>query len=198
MDKVSRLVLTLAISLALALLVACQQTADAEAEVVPAETVAVEAMAGVLSWQTQYDLGMKYLSEGNYEEAVIAFTAAIELEPKKADAYLGMADVYIAQNNFDAAIAILEQGLAEMDDEALQARLDELNEGNVSDFWGNVRKVSTYDGSGLLIRYEEYEYIDGKKSMITCYDGDGIQIGQGNLLYDANGNTLQTYIYAPG
>ena len=28
-------------------------------------------------WQEQYDLGMKYLSELNYEEAVAAFTEAI-------------------------------------------------------------------------------------------------------------------------
>ena len=26
-------------------------------------------------WQEQYDLGVRYLSEGNYEEAIIAFTA---------------------------------------------------------------------------------------------------------------------------
>ena len=35
-------------------------------------------------WQTQYDLGVRYLSEGNYEEAIIAFTAAIEIEPKQS------------------------------------------------------------------------------------------------------------------
>ena len=29
------------------------------------------------TWQEQYDLGIRYLSEGNYEEAIIAFTAAI-------------------------------------------------------------------------------------------------------------------------
>ena len=35
------------------------------------------------SWQEQYDLGVRYLSEGNYEEAVIAFTAAIEIDPNR-------------------------------------------------------------------------------------------------------------------
>ena len=34
------------------------------------------------TWQEQYDLGVRYLSEGNYEEAIIAFTAAIEIDPK--------------------------------------------------------------------------------------------------------------------
>ena len=32
------------------------------------------------TWQEQYDLGVRYLSEGNYEEAIIAFTAAIEID----------------------------------------------------------------------------------------------------------------------
>ena len=31
-------------------------------------------------WQEQYDLGMKYLLDGEYEEAVLAFTVAIEIE----------------------------------------------------------------------------------------------------------------------
>ncbi|MFR4014766.1 MAG: tetratricopeptide repeat protein, partial [Oscillospiraceae bacterium] len=38
-------------------------------------------------WQTQYDLGVRYLSEGNYEEAILAFEAAIKIDPKNADAY---------------------------------------------------------------------------------------------------------------
>ena len=43
-------------------------------------------------WQEQYDLGVRYLSEGNYEEAVIAFTAAIEIDPNQVDAYRRLAD----------------------------------------------------------------------------------------------------------
>ena len=36
------------------------------------------------TWQEQYDLGVRYLTEGNYEEAIIAFTAAIEIDPNRA------------------------------------------------------------------------------------------------------------------
>ena len=46
-------------------------------------------------WQEQYDLGVRYLSEGNYEEAVIAFTAAIEIDPKRPEAFLGRGSAYI-------------------------------------------------------------------------------------------------------
>lgn len=43
------------------------------------------------SWQEQYDLGVRYLSDGNYEEAIIAFTAAIEIDSKRPEAYSGLA-----------------------------------------------------------------------------------------------------------
>lgn len=84
----------LLISLCLTLsLCACGQKADA-------------------TWQEQYDLGVRYLSEGNYEEAVLAFTAAIEIEPKRAESYLGLADAYIAVGDMDAARKALEDGFA--------------------------------------------------------------------------------------
>lgn len=47
------------------------------------------------TWQEEYDLGIRYLSEGNYEEAVIAFTAAIEIDPKQVPAYIGRGDAYV-------------------------------------------------------------------------------------------------------
>lgn len=46
------------------------------------------------TWQEQYDLGVRYLSEGNYEEAIIAFTVAIEIDPNRAEAYVGRGDTY--------------------------------------------------------------------------------------------------------
>ena len=45
-------------------------------------------------WQAKYDLGVRYLSEGKYEEAILAFTAAIEIDPKRAEAFLGRGDTY--------------------------------------------------------------------------------------------------------
>ena len=37
-----------------------------------------------LDWQGQYDLGIRLLGEGKYEEAIIAFTAAIEIAPSRS------------------------------------------------------------------------------------------------------------------
>ena len=43
------------------------------------------------------DLGDKYLTEANYEEAIIAFTKAMEIDPKQAAAYEKRAEVYTAR-----------------------------------------------------------------------------------------------------
>lgn len=75
------------------------------------------------SWQEQYDLGIRYLSEGNYEEAIIAFTTAIEIDPKQSLPYIGRGDAYIgsgenaqnltaAQADYEAAIELDETNAA--------------------------------------------------------------------------------------
>ena len=79
------------------------------------------------TWQEQYDLGVRYLSDGNYEEAIIAFTAAIEIDPKRPEAYLGLVGAYIGTGNLDAARKALEDGLAATGDPEIQTKLDELS-----------------------------------------------------------------------
>ena len=68
------------------------------------------ACAKAPTWQEQYDLGVRYLSEGNYQEAIIAFTAAIEIDPKQADAYLGLFDAYVAVSDYEGAQATIVSG----------------------------------------------------------------------------------------
>lgn len=53
---------------------------------------------GKTNWQAQYDLGQRYLSQGHYNQAVIAFTAAIELDMRRPEAYAGRAHAYLARS----------------------------------------------------------------------------------------------------
>lgn len=66
----------------------------------------------VTTWQEQYDLGLRYLSEGNYEEAIIAFSAAIEIDPMQSAAYIGLADAYACMGNYDRAKEAIAAGQA--------------------------------------------------------------------------------------
>ena len=71
-------------------------------------------------WQTKYDLGVRYLSEGNYEEAILAFEAAIKIDPKNADAYRKLAQVCEQREDYAKALQTLEAGLEQTDDQRLR------------------------------------------------------------------------------
>ena len=73
--------------------------------------------ASTPTWQEQYDLGVRYLSEGNYEEAIIAFTAAIEIDPKRVEAYSGLSDAYLAIGDYESASEVWQN--IQIEDEAL-------------------------------------------------------------------------------
>jgi len=78
------------------------------------------------TWQEQYDLGVRYLSEGNYEAAILAFTAAIEIGPKQASAYVGRGDAYVmsgeTEDNLAAALTDYEKAI-ELDEASVEAYL---------------------------------------------------------------------------
>ena len=59
------------------------------------------------SLQRQLDLGYRYLSEMDYEHAIAAFEAAIEIDPRNADAYLGLAEAYFESDRTESAIRTL-------------------------------------------------------------------------------------------
>lgn len=59
-------------------------------------------------WQEQYEIAMRYLSDGNYEEAIIAFTSAIEIDPKQASAYIGRADTYVEKGSIEDLLLAIE------------------------------------------------------------------------------------------
>lgn len=79
--------------------------------------------SGTPTWQDQYDLGIRYLQEGNYEEAIIAFTAAIEIDPKNVDAYLGRAEAYMNSDDVNGFVNALADysTVIEIDDNCEEA-----------------------------------------------------------------------------
>ncbi len=76
----------------------------------------------------QLDLGNRYLDEMDYEQAVVAFTKAIEIDPMSVDAYMGAAEAYVGLGNEDEAILILEKGYELTSDEKILEMLEELRE----------------------------------------------------------------------
>lgn len=106
----------------------------------------------VLTWQEQYDLGIRYLNDGNYEEAIIAFTAAIEIDEKNVAAYLGRAEAYVNCN--DSANALADYNAAiEIDSNCQQA-------------YGGVANIyigqGDYDKAAEILTYISDESVKSK------------------------------------
>jgi Tfp pilus assembly protein PilF len=100
--------------------------------------------AEAATWQEKYDLGAKYLDEGNYQEAVLAFTAAIEIDPKNPDAYVGRGDAYIELGEYDKAADDYEDAIS-LDptlEDTYRVRIEALqNGGEYEDEEGNQYDV---------------------------------------------------------
>lgn len=77
---------------------------------------------------SQLKLGEKYLSELQYEEALIAFNKVLEIEPKNIDAKLGIADTLMQIDKVDEAISFLAEELEKYDDAQLYTKLAEIYE----------------------------------------------------------------------
>ena len=79
--------------------------------------------------RTSLQLADRYLSEQNYEQAIIEFEKVLEIEPMNVDAYLGLAEAYMALGETDRAIKILEEGIEKTGSDKLRDKLEEIKEG---------------------------------------------------------------------
>lgn len=161
--------------------------------------LSLAACGGKDAWQEQYDLGMRYLNDGNYQEAVIVFEAAIEIDPKRSEAYLGAADAYVGLGDYASARKILEDGLDATGDRKIQKRLDELatEDGNLTgqpaftlqdlEDWGFPYGTDVYDliASGAIYDEEGYETIQQWIDDVQ-QDPDKYQGGGGGVLHNEN------------
>ena len=75
---------------------------------------------------TDIQIAERYLSEQNYEQAIIEFEKILEIEPMNVEAYIGLAEAYIGKGDTEKALEILRNGLEQTGDARLQAKIDEL------------------------------------------------------------------------
>ncbi len=91
--------------------------------------IIVSVVAGN-STQRRYDkqlsLAQHYLEELEYDQAIAAYKAAIEIDPSRPEAYLGLAEVYAALEKYGAAVAILERGAGQSKSDVITGKLEEM------------------------------------------------------------------------
>ena len=78
---------------------------------------------------TMISTAQQYLTEQKYEQAIAEFQKIIEIDPKNADAYIGLAKAYIGIGDTDKAIEVLEDGYEQTNDDRILEMLEELKSG---------------------------------------------------------------------
>ena len=179
----------------------------------PAAVATPEEQANTPTWQEQYDLGLRLFSEGNYEEAIIAFTAAIEIDPKQAPAYVARGDAYLGSGETADTIAqakIDYEAALELDNQLTAAWLGIVD---VYIRMGDYEKALELAKEGFALTGDEgldkkikelesgnINDAQGRIRRMTSYDGDGALVfyheytyrndGKRDVStsYDANGN----------
>lgn len=73
------------------------------------------------------ELAQRYLNEYNYEQAIVEFQRVLKLDIGNVEAYLGLAEAYVAMGDKQSAIDILQSGYEITGDERLKQKLDELS-----------------------------------------------------------------------
>lgn len=122
----------------------------------------------------QLDLGQKYLSEMDYEEAVVAFNRAIEIDPRSADAYFGLADAYLGLGDDESALAELEAGYEVTGDERLKERIDEMRQIQEEDIdYENLEDGNTFAALPTAEEIDEIEQIVSHVVNHMVSDGEG-------------------------
>ena len=160
------------------------------------------------TWDEHYNLGIKYLSDGNYEEAIIEFETAIKIDDMKPKAYIGASDAYVGMEEYQKAIEILETGYEKCEDEEvykllqnLRFEYDALNLEETFSAWGvedlmRLEEITLNDTPIYGMSWEEI--VKNVKSIYAAYGGkyhvdeveDGLYNGFG---HDAQGVNICIY-----
>ena len=157
---------------------------------------------GTKSYDSKLEEAQSYVVKMDYKKAETAYLAAIKVSPKKAKAYLSLANVYMSDGKEEKAISILEQGYKNVDSkEDKQEILNKKNDvkknhgviNNGGDYVTYNRKSYYWEYHGNSFRHPDTRDID--EGNLLLYDNAVNDL----ICEDKNGNKETIYSgYAAG
>ncbi len=84
-------------------------------------------------YEDKIALGDKYTDELVYDSAEAAYKEAIDIDPKRSEAYEALADLYLLQDDEEKALDILKKGYLASGVQALRTRINEIEKRSVAD-----------------------------------------------------------------
>ena len=94
----------------------------------------------------QLELGNKYLTEADYEQAIVAFNKVIKLDEKNTAGYVGLMEAQLKNENTDEAIQCGESVIEKLGDDALRNKLFEAYQQKQLEIEGDIpQKLALYE-----------------------------------------------------
>ncbi|MCR5738202.1 MAG: hypothetical protein K6G43_00120 [Lachnospiraceae bacterium] len=171
--------------------------------------------------QEQLDLGYRYLSEFNYEQAIAAFDAVLLIDPKNENAMDGLVEAYvswaesvIADGDINQALLILREGLAKTGSHLIEERISALEGMGISEEDGSDSPDAMDDSFNEesaylalaedMIRLLDFPILDRKVSEWTFNDIYEYTLGKESIdeyridyVLDLDENVVQVVLMAP-
>ena len=97
----------------------------------------------------QLEEAQHFLDDLDYEQAIVAYEAVIEIDPMSVDAYMGLASVYEAQGEYEKALEVLQLGYEKTQSDNI---LQEIN---------RIKELISQDGNEQVIETEIEIEIEG-------------------------------------
>lgn len=94
--------------------------------VVIAAVIMVTVGGDTSAYDRHMELAQRYLDDLQYEQAIAEYKAAIEIEPNNKEAYLALADIYVQQEDYEAAMDILSHGWEQTEAEEITVCLEKI------------------------------------------------------------------------
>lgn len=141
------------------------------------------------------ELGQRYLDELNYEQAAVCFEEYLEIDPKSADAYIGLAEAYIGMEEYSKALDVLEKGYSATGDTYLDELISRIEEQfpSIKRDEDTVESNTAETGGEYYVEMNEDELKDVINEMMTLepgnISGDGVVSSMADMiafLYDFN------------
>lgn len=140
-------------------------------------------------YRQQIETAQKYLLDGDYDLAIATYTKAISKNPKDADAYIGLSNIYIQLGDYNNALIVLENGYKATGSKRISALIEYFNSMELDNSEDSVYANTNMDNDVTVKQIKDSVNISWNLSMLekmqTYNYGDfNRDYGTGEIVFD--------------
>lgn len=146
----------------------------------------------------QLVLAQRYLLEEDYEHAIAAYEIVITIDPRNADAYLGLAETYAAADDLENAVKTLEKAAEQIDSDEILAMMENYT-AEIEQREQQAALIATEVTQETMVKSQESEITDRvSETGLAVAWTERQESADGSCVvhsFDSNGNCIKLEFY---